>query len=368
MRADEIHRLRPLLQKFLEQRFLPQFLEIRPMIAGETSSPFHPHRRRRVATIRAMPANWLFWVLFHVFIFAMLALDLGVFHRKARVIPFGEAISWSAVWIGLAAVFAVLIYFFGHAMAGSLRPTRVLALEFVTGYIIEEALSVDNLFVYLLLFRYFAVPEEYRHRVLFWGILGALITRAAFIVTGVTLVNRFHWVIYLFGAFLVYAGAKLLVQNEEAEIDPESNAAAKFFRRHVPMVADYGDGRFFVRRAEKRYATLLALVVVVVETADVMFATDSIPAILAITRDPFIVYTSNVFAILGLRALFFALAGMLKMFHLLSYGVAVILVFIGVKMLVSNWWEMPTGWALATIAGVLTVSVVLSPAVARTKG
>ena len=261
----------------------------------------------------------------------MLALDLGVFHRKARVIPFGEAISWSAVWIGLAAVFAVLIYFFGHAMAGSLRPTRVLALEFVTGYIIEEALSVDNLFVYLLLFRYFAVPEEYRHRVLFWGILGALITRAAFIVTGVTLVNRFHWVIYLFGAFLVYAGAKLLVQNEEAEIDPESNAAAKFFRRHVPMVADYGDGRFFVRRAEKRYATLLALVVVVVETADVMFATDSIPAILAITRDPFIVYTSNVFAILGLRALFFALAGMLKMFHLLSYGVAVILVFIGVK-------------------------------------
>ena len=308
-----------------------------------------------------MPTNWLFWVLFHVFVFAMLALDLGVFHRKVRVIPFREAVAWTAMWIALAAIFALLIYFFGHAMTGRLyRPTRVLSLEFITGYVVEEALSVDNLFVFLLLFRYFGVPGEYQHKVLFWGILGALVTRAVFILTGVTLVNRFHWVIYLFGAFLVYAGAKLFVQKDEDQIDPESNPVAKFFRGHVPMVADFGDGRFFVHREGKRYATLLALVVVVIETTDVVFATDSIPAILAISRDPFIVYTSNVFAILGLRSLFFALAGMMKMFHLLNYGLAVILVFIGTKMLASNWWEMPTGWALAAVAGVLAISVALS--------
>jgi tellurite resistance protein TerC len=308
-----------------------------------------------------MPANWLFWVLFHVFVFAMLALDLGVFHRKARVIRFREALAWTAMWIALAAIFAVLIYLFGHAMTGRLqRPTRVLTLEFITGYVVEEALSVDNLFVFLLLFRYFGVAGEYQHKVLFWGILGALATRAVFILTGVTLIDRFHWAIYLFGAFLVYAGAKLLVQKDEDQIDPEGNPIARFFRGHVPMVADYGDGRFFVHREGKRYATMLALVVVVVETTDVVFATDSIPAILAISRDPFIVYTSNVFAILGLRSLFFALAGMLKMFHLLHYGLAVILIFIGAKMLASSWWEIPTAWALATVASVLAIAVALS--------
>jgi tellurite resistance protein TerC len=317
--------------------------------------------RVEVVTIPAMPTNWLFWVLFHVFVFAMLALDLGVFHRKARVIPFREALAWTAIWIALAAIFAVLIYFFGHAMTGRLhRATRVLSLEFITGYVVEEALSVDNLFVFLLLFRYFGVPGEYQHKVLFWGILGALVTRAVFILTGVTLVNRFHWVIYLFGVFLVYAGAKLFVQKDEDKIDPESNPVARFFRRHVAMVPDYGGGRFIVYRDGKRYATMLALVVVVVETPDVVFATDSIPAILAISRDPFIVYTSNVFAILGLRSLFFALAGMMKMFHLLNYGLSVILIFIGAKMLASSWWEMSTGWALAAVAGVLAVSVALS--------
>jgi tellurite resistance protein TerC len=308
-----------------------------------------------------MPANWLFWVLIHLFVFAMLALDLGVFHRRARVVPFREAVVWTAMWIALAAIFAALIYYFGHAMTGeSQRPTRVLGLEFITGYVVEEALSVDNLFVFLLLFRYFGVPGEYQHKVLFWGILGALATRAAFILTGVTLVNRFHWVLYLFGAFLVYAGAKLLVQKDEDQIDPEGNPVARFFRRHVAMVPDYADGRFFVHREGKRFATLLALVVVVVETTDVVFATDSIPAILAISRDSFIVYTSNVFAILGLRSLFFALAGMMKMFHLLHYGLAVILIFIGAKMLASNWWEISTGWALATVAGVLAVAVAFS--------
>ncbi|MGA2960437.1 MAG: TerC/Alx family metal homeostasis membrane protein [Candidatus Korobacteraceae bacterium] len=308
-----------------------------------------------------MPTNWLFWVLFHVFVFAMLALDLGVFHRKARLVPFREALVWTSMWIALAAIFAALIYFFGHAMTGEWhRPTRVLSLEFVTGYVVEEALSVDNLFVFLLLFRYFGVPGEYQHKVLFWGILGALITRAVFILTGITLVNRFHWVIYLFGAFLVYAGAKLVVQKDNDQIDPASNPVARFFRGHVAMISGYGDGRFIVYREGKRYATLLALVVVVVETTDVVFATDSIPAILAISRDPFIVYTSNVFAILGLRSLFFALAGMMKMFHLLHYGLAVILIFIGAKMLASKWWEVPTGWALATVACVLVVSVTLS--------
>ena len=291
----------------------------------------------------------------------MLLLDLGVFHRQARVLPFREAIAWAAMWMALAAAFAVLIYFFGHAMTGDWRrPTRILSLEFLTGYIVEEALSVDNLFVFLLLFRCFGVPGEYQHRVLFWGILGALVTRAAFILTGITLVNRFHWVIYLFGGFLVYAGAKLFAQKGEDRFDPESNPVVKLFRAHVPMVADCGEGRFFVDRRGKRYATLLALVAVVVEAADVVFATDSIPAILAISRDPFIVYTSNVFAILGLRSLFFALAGMMKMFHLLHYGLAVILVFIGVKMLGSSWWEMPTGWTLATVASVLAISVALS--------
>ena len=308
-----------------------------------------------------MPANWLFWVLFHVFVLAALALDLGVFHRKARVISFREALAWTAIWIALATLFAVLIYLFGHVMTGRPeRPTRVLTLEFITGYVVEEALSVDNLFVFLLLFRYFGVAGEYQHKVLFWGILGALVTRAVFILTGVSLVNRFHWVIYLFGAFLVYAGAKLLVQKDEDQIDPENSAVARFFRRHVAMVPDYADGRFFVHWEGKRHATLLALVMIVVETTDVVFATDSIPAILAISRDSFIVYTSNVFAILGLRSLFFALAGMMKMFHLLHYGLAVILIFIGAKMLASSWWEIPTGWTLATVAGVLALSVALS--------
>lgn len=313
-----------------------------------------------VVTITAMPANWLFWVLFHLFVFAMLALDLGVFHRTARVLSFREALAWSLLWIALAAIFAVLVHQFGHVMTGSRRPTSVLTLEFVTGYVVEEALSVDNLFVFLLLFRYFHLPAKYGHKVLFWGILGALITRATFILSGVALVSRFHWVMYLFGAFLVYAGVKLFARKEAGQADPERNLVVRFFRRHVPLLADYGDGRFFVQRSGKRYATLLALVLVAVETTDVMFATDSIPAILAISRDPFIVYTSNVFAILGLRSLFFALAGLMQMFHFLGYGLALILVFIGGKMLLASVWEIPTAGALAVVAVVLAISVALS--------
>jgi len=307
-----------------------------------------------------MPANWPFWVLFHLFVFAMLALDLGVFHRRPRVLAFREAIAWSLMWIALAAVFATLVYHFGHAMTGSGRPNSVLALEFVTGYVVEEALSVDNLFVFLLLFRYFNLPAEFGHKVLFWGILGALMTRAAFIFSGVALINRFHWLTYGFGAFLVYAGVKLFAQKGEEQADPERNPVVRFFRQHVPLVSDYGEGRFFVRFDGKRYATLLALVVVAVEATDVVFATDSIPAILAISRDPFIVYTSNVFAILGLRSLFFALAGLIEMFHFLGYGLSVILVFVGVKMLLSRLWEIPTAWALLVVAVVLALAVGLS--------
>jgi tellurite resistance protein TerC len=312
-----------------------------------------------------MPANWLFWVLFHLFVFAMLALDLGVFHRATRVPSFRNAMAWSLLWIVLAAIFALLVYQFGEVMTASRRPNPVLALEFVTGYVVEEALSVDNLFVFLLLFRYFDLPQEYGHKVLFWGILGALIARAAFILGGVALVSRFNWVTYLFGAFLVYAGLKLLAQKEGEQADPEHNLVVKFFRRHVPLVPDYGDGRFFVLRGGQHYATLLALVLVAVEATDVMFATDSIPAVLAISRDPFIVYTSNVFAILGLRSIFFALAGLMEMFHFLSYGVSLILVFIGGKMLLAGVWEIPTLWALTTVAAILALAVVLSLAFPR---
>lgn len=309
-----------------------------------------------------MPSNWLFWVLFNVFVLAMLALDLGVFNRKAHVVRFREAISWTVVWISLAGVFALLIYFFGHEMTGHAeRPNHVMALEFVTGYLIEESLSVDNLFVFLLLFRYFKVPGEYQHKVLFWGILGALIMRAIFIVAGVTLINRFHWIVYIFGAFLVYTGFKLFRQDE-GESDPGKNPVVRFCRKYLRLTHDYVGSKFTVTQHGRGYLTPLALVLIVVETTDVVFAADSIPAVLAITRDPFIVYTSNVFAILGLRSLYFALAGMMELFHLLHYGLAIILVFIGAKMLVSHYVEIPIAIALGVVVLVLAGSVGLSVA------
>ena len=309
-----------------------------------------------------MPSNWLFWVLFNVFVLAMLALDLGVFNRKAHVVRFREAISWTVVWISLAGVFALLIYFFGHEMTGHAeRPNHVMALEFVTGYLIEESLSVDNLFVFLLLFRYFKVPGEYQHKVLFWGILGALIMRAIFIVAGVTLINRFHWIVYIFGAFLVYTGFKLFRQDE-GESDPGKNPVVRFCRKYLRLTHDYVGSKFTVTQHGRGYLTPLALVLIVVETTDVVFAADSIPAVLAITRDPFIVYTSSVFAILGLRSLYFALAGMMELFHLLHYGLAIILVFIGAKMLVSHYVEIPIAIALGVVVLVLAGSVGLSVA------
>ena len=292
----------------------------------------------------------VFWVLFNAFVLAMLVLDLGVFHRKAEPVSFRQALRWSAVWVALALAFCVLVYVWRGG-----RP----ALEFLTGYLIELSLSVDNLFVFLVLFNYFHVPPRHQYKVLFWGIIGALVMRAAFIAAGVTLIQSFHWIIYVFGAFLVWTGFKLL-RTEETKVDPEKNPVLRVFRKLMPIASDYAGGRFFVRREGRRLASPLFVVLLVVETTDVMFAVDSVPAILAITRDSFIVYTSNVFAILGLRSLYFALSGMMEMFHYLSYGLSVILMFVGAKMLLSGYVHMPIALALGVVVGVLAISVALS--------
>ncbi len=291
----------------------------------------------------------LFWILFNLFVFAMLALDLGVFNRRAHSVTFREALSWSGMWVALATIFAVIVYFW-HGRAAS--------LEFATGYLIELSLSIDNLFVFLVIFRYFRVPGELQHRVLFWGILGALITRGIFILAGVSLIQRFHWLIYCFGALLVYSGIKLLRQGDE-EVNPETNPLLKLFRKWMPVTEDYVGEKFWVRQPGL-YATPLVVVLLVVETTDIVFAVDSIPAVLAITLNAFIVYTSNVFAILGLRSMYFAVSGMMEWFEYLHYGLSVVLILIGAKMLVSHYIEVPTVVALATVAGVIAVSVVAS--------
>src|SRR2546429_3846516 len=276
----------------------------------------------------------------------MLVLDLGVFHRRTHVVKFREALLWSAMWIALAAVYAVIVYFW-HG--------RGSALEFVTGYVIELSLSVDNLFVFLLIFRYFQVPTVHQHKVLFWGILGALVMRAVFILAGVGLIRQFHWIIYVFGALLVYSGIKLFRQ-ENAEIHPEKNPLLRLFRRWIPVTKDYQGAKFFVRRPGL-YATPLFIVLLVVETTDVLFAVDSIPAILAITRDAFIVYTSNVFAILGLRSLYFALEHFFSLFRLLHYGLAIVLMLVGLKMLTSHFYELPLSLTLGAVVLILALSV-----------
>lgn len=279
----------------------------------------------------------------------MLALDLGVFNRRAHAVHFREALAWSAMWVVLALSFAVVVYFW-HGKKES--------LEFVTGYVIELSLSIDNLFVFLVLFRYFRVPEELQHKVLFWGILGALVMRGAFIFAGVGLIRRFEWITYFFGALLIYSGWKLLRQGGR-EVDPGKNPVLRLFRRWMPVTENYEEGRFWVRR-ERWYATPLLVVLLMVETTDVLFAVDSIPAILAITLNAFIVYTSNVFAIMGLRSMYFALAGVMDLFQYLHYGLSVVLMFIGVKMLASHYYRIPTGVALGVVIGVLGVSIALS--------
>jgi tellurite resistance protein TerC len=296
----------------------------------------------------------VFWVLFNLFVLAVLAVDLWVFHRPAHAVKFREAVIWSVGWMLLAAAFAALVYFWRG---------RETAVEFTTGYVIELSLSVDNLFIFLLIFRYFRVPPDYQHKVLFWGIAGALVMRGIFILVGIGLIQRFHWIIFVFGAFLVYSGVRLL-GKKEVGVDPEKNPMVRGFRRVIPVTDDYQGDRFLVRRAGL-YATPLLVVLIVVETTDLLFATDSIPAVLAITLKPFVVYTSNVFAILGLRSLYFVLAGMMDVFHYLHYGLAVVLIFIGGKMLASDYYQIPTVWALGAVAGVLTIAMAAS--VARPK-
>jgi tellurite resistance protein TerC len=296
----------------------------------------------------AMPI-WI-WVVFNLFVLAMLALDLGVFHRKSHEVGMKEALSWSAVWISLALVFNVGLYFW----QGS-RP----AMEFLTGYLIEKALSVDNIFVFIMIFAYFKVPPLYQHKVLFWGILGALVMRAMCIAAGVTLLKQFHWLIYVFGGFLILTGVKMLLTKNK-QIDPGKNPMLKLFRRVMPVTENYEGDKFFVRRDARLWATPLFIALLFVEMSDLIFAVDSIPAILSITQDPFIVYTSNVFAILGLRALYFALAGIMGMFHYLHYGLSAILIFVGTKMVIVDIYKIPVGASLAVVAGILVLSVVVS--------
>jgi tellurite resistance protein TerC len=290
------------------------------------------------------------WIGFTLLILAMLSLDLGVFHRRAHQIRVREALLWTVVWIALALLFNIAVYFW----FGSER-----ALEFFTGYLIEKALSVDNIFVFLVLFSYFAVPPALQHRVLFWGIVGALVLRAIFIVLGAALLQSFHWVIYIFGAFLIFTGVKLLLQ-QGGEVHPERNPIFRQFKRLIPAVADYRGSHFTVVEAGRRYATPLLLVLVAIEATDIVFAVDSIPAVFAVTRDPFIVYTSNIFAILGLRALYFVLAGVMGKFHQLKTGLALVLVFVGVKMTMTDLYRVPIAVSLTVIAFLLGGSVLLS--------
>jgi len=290
------------------------------------------------------------WILFNIFVLGMLALDLGVFHRKAHEVKFKEAITWSVIWILLALVFNFLVYLWHGTQS---------ALEFLTGYLIEKSLSVDNIFVFLLIFEYFGVKSMYQHKVLFWGILGAIIMRAFFIFAGITLIKIFHPIIYLFGALLIFTGIKMAFQKEK-EIHPEKNPVIKLFRRFFKITPDYVDGKFFVKQGRNLIATPLLVVLLVVESTDVMFAMDSIPAIIAITRDPFIVYTSNIFAILGLRALYFAIAGFVKLFRYFRYGLSIVLVFIGIKMLISDIYKIPTLVSLIVVFSIITVSILAS--------
>jgi tellurite resistance protein TerC len=293
---------------------------------------------------------WL-WISFTVFVLGMLALDLGVFHRSAHAVSLKEAGMWSAVWIALSLVFNAIIYNFYGAEVG---------LQFLTGYLIEKSLSVDNIFVFVLIFSYFSVPAMYQHRVLFWGIFGALVMRAVMIATGAALLERFHWIIYIFGAFLVYTGIKMFKQEDE-EIHPEDNPVVRLVTRYVPITRHYEGESFFTSVDGRRSGTLLLLVLVIVEVTDLIFAVDSIPAILAVTTDRFILYTSNVFAILGLRSFFFLLAGVVEKFHYLKIGLAIVLIFIGVKMLVvAAGIHIPIGISLAVVAVVLASSVVAS--------
>lgn len=292
----------------------------------------------------------IFWILFNAFVLLMLALDLGVFHRNSHEVTVKEALVWTLVWIALAMAFNVVLYYWRGPQQ---------AMEYFTGYLVEKALSVDNIFVFIMVFGYFQVPSRYQHKILFWGILGALIMRVIFIFAGVALIERFHFTIYVFGALLLYTAYKMLMHSD-VQIEPEKNPVLKLAKRFLPVTPSMHGDRFFVKSNGKRMATPLFLVLILIETTDLIFAVDSIPAILAITQDQFIVYTSNVFAILGLRSLYFALAGVVHRFWLLNYGLAVVLAFVGVKMLIVDLYKIPIHWSLTFIAVTITASVLLS--------
>ena len=290
------------------------------------------------------------WGAFTVFILLLLAVDLGLFHRTAHAVSHREAIIWTAIWISLAVAFNVWIFLNFGGQRG---------LEFLTGYLIEYSLSIDNIFVFLIIFRYFSVPAESQHRALFWGILGALVMRAAFVLVGAVLIETFHWIIYVFGAFLVFTGVKML-RGSELEVHPDTNPAVKLFRKIMAVTPTYQGAKFFIRQNGKLLATPLLLVLVVVEATDVVFAVDSIPAIFGVTRDPFIVFTSNVFAILGLRSLYFLLAAAMREFHFLKLGLGAVLSFIGIKMLLSEIYEIPILLSLFIVGLLLGGSVAAS--------
>jgi TerC family integral membrane protein len=297
-----------------------------------------------------IPTNIWFWVGFIAFVLAMLALDLGVFHRKAHEVRPKEAAIWTAVWVALALVFAGgLFVFYGHEVG----------LTFLTGYVIEESLSVDNIFVIVLIFEFFRVPKRCQHRVLFYGILGALVMRGLFIGLGAVLIARFHWILYLFGAMLVVTGIRMAVKSDD-EFDGNENPIVRVVRRFLPLSADYHGKHFFVVEDGSRVATPLLLVLILVEVTDLVFAIDSIPAIFGVTQDSFIVFTSNIFAVLGLRSLYFLLAAVVDRFHLLKYGLAVILTFVGVKMLGEKFFDIDIVLSLAIILGVLGISIAAS--------
>ncbi|MDX9947297.1 MAG: TerC family protein [Bacteroidales bacterium] len=299
-----------------------------------------------------MEVSPIFWVIFSIIIVVMLALDLGVFNKKSHEIKVKEALTWVGVWVSLALIFNLIVLTqFG----------KTKALEFLTAYVIEYSLSIDNIFVFIMVFSFFAVKREYQHKVLFWGILGAVVMRAIFIFAGVALINRFHWIVIIFGAFLVFTGLKMLFQREEAKVDPEKNGLVRLFRKFLPVTDQLHNDSFFVRKDKKIYATPLFIVLLIIESTDLIFAVDSIPAVLAISKDTFIVFTSNIFAILGLRSLYFAVSGIMGLFRFLKIGLALVLTFVGLKMLAAFFhFEIPVTLSLSIIISILLLSILAS--------
>lgn len=297
-----------------------------------------------------MTESAILWTSFSLFVIGMLALDLGVFHRKSHKVGIREALTWTAVWVTLAMIFNLFIYYYFD---------KEKALEFFTAYLIEKSLSIDNIFVIIMIFSYFHVREEYQHKVLFWGIFGALVMRVIFIFSGIELIHKFHWLIYIFGGFLVITGIRMLLAGDD-KFEPEKNPLMKLARKLFPVTNDFVGDNFFVRRDNVLWATPLFLVVVMIEGTDLIFAVDSIPAVLSISEDAFIVYTSNVFAILGLRSLYFALAGIEKYFQFLKYGLSAILVFVGVKMCITDLYKIPVEVSLIVIVFTLAISMIAS--------